>query len=163
MASISGMLNEHLGAALANVAARDEMKTILEGAKTILQTSPSMENRLRDATITVGAENTNVRAITIQLKDEEGNDMAVRTPVLAFLLADANGDAFVTTGGSTGIAIGTDGALLALVAKKVFLLISEADGDIDLTWTDTGTEAAYLALLMPNGRMVISAALTNAP
>lgn len=163
MATITGMLTERLRTAFTSQAAADEVKTILDGAKTILQTSPSMSGRLRDASITVGAENTNVRAITIQLKDETGADMAVRTPVLAFLLLDANGDAFAATGGSTGIAIGTDGALLALVAKKVFLLISEADGDIDLTWTDTGTEAAYLALLMPNGRMVISDALTNAP
>lgn len=115
-----------------------------------------------DASITVGAENTNVRAITIQLKDSNGHDVAERTVVEAFVFADANGDAFATTGGSTGIAIGTDGALLALVAKKAFILISEADGDIDLTWTDTGTEAAYLALRLPTGRVIISSALTNA-
>lgn len=116
-----------------------------------------------DATITVAAEDTNVRAITIQLKDSNGKDVADRTVVQAFVLADANGDAIAGTGGSTGIAIGTDGAILAtLVAKKAFTLISEADGDIDLTWTDTGTEAAYLALLLPTGRLVISAALTNA-
>lgn len=108
-----------------------------------------------------GAESTNVRAITIQLLDGDGNDMAFRTPVQVWVLADANGDAFVATGGSTGIAIGTDGALLALVAKKAFIAISEADGDIDLTWTDTGTEAAYLAVVLPTGRMVISSALTN--
>jgi hypothetical protein len=113
------------------------------------------------ATIVVGAEDTNVRAITVQLTDASGADIAVRQMVLAFVIADANGDAFVTTGGSTGIAIGTDGALLALVAKKAFILISEVDGDIDLTWTDTGTEAAYLALLLPTGKMVISAAMTN--
>ena len=114
-----------------------------------------------DATITVGAENTNVRAITIQLKDANGADIAYREMVDIFVLADANGDAFVTTGGSTGIAIGTDGALLTVVAKKYFVAISEADGDIDLTWTDTGTEAAYLAVRLPNGRLVISAAMTN--
>jgi hypothetical protein len=77
------------------------------------------------------------------------------------VLADANGDAFAATGGSTGIAVGTDGALLPIVAKKLFLAISEADGDIDLTWTDTGTEAAYLAVILPNGKMIVSAALTN--
>ena len=115
-----------------------------------------------DASITVGAENTNVRAITIQLKDANGKDIAYRETVMAYVFADANGDAFVATGGSTGIAIGTDGALLALVAKKAFILVSEADGDIDLTWTDTGTEAAYLALRLPGGRMVFSSALTNA-
>lgn len=115
-----------------------------------------------DAEITVGAEDNNVRDITIQLKDANGNDLTQRQMVMAVVLADAKGDAFATTGGSTGIEIGTDGALLALVAKKVFLLISEDDGDIDLTWTDTGSEAAYLGLILPNGRMIISDALTNA-
>lgn len=115
-----------------------------------------------DATITVGAEVTNVRAITIQLKDSNGNDVAERTMVRAHVMLDANGDAFAATGGSTGIAIGTDGAALAVVAKKSFILISEADGDIDLTWTDTGTEVAYLHLELPSGRRVVSDALTNA-
>jgi hypothetical protein len=114
------------------------------------------------ATITVGAESANARAITIQLTDGDGVDLAHRAAVLIAVLLDANGDAFVATGGSTGIAIGTDGALLAIVAKKLFLAISEADGDIDLTWTDTGTEAAYLCVIRPDGRIIASAALTNA-
>lgn len=111
--------------------------------------------------ITVGTENTNVRAITIQLKDGQGADLAIRGSVHIAVFADANGDAFVATGGSTGIAVGTDGALLPIVTKKLFLAVSEADGDIDLTWTDTGTEAAYLGIILPNGKLVISAALTN--
>lgn len=113
------------------------------------------------AGITVGAEVTNVRAIAIQLRDGQGNDLATRGAVQIAVFADANGDAFVATGGSTGIAVGTDGALLPLVAKKLFLAVSEADGDIDLTWTDTGTEAAYLGVILPNGKLVMSAALTN--
>lgn len=115
-----------------------------------------------DATITVGAENTNVRAITIQLKDSEGRDINYVESVMLVVYGDANKTSYVGTGGSTGIAIGTDGALLALVAKKVFIATSEADGDIDLTWTDTGTEAAYLGVHLPNGRVVMSSALTNA-
>ena len=115
------------------------------------------------ATITVGAEAADARAITVQLEDGQGNAIAHRAVVDVVVLADANGDAIVGTGGSTGIAIGTDGAILAtIVAKKVFKVISEADGDIDLTWTDTGTEAAYLGVILPNGRVVISDALTNA-
>lgn len=114
-----------------------------------------------DATITVGAEVANVRAITIQLKDAKGNDIDYVENVEIHMFANDAMTAYVTTGGSTGIAIGTDGALLALVAKKIFVATSEADGDIDLTWTDTGTEAAYLGLKLPNGRMIISGALTN--
>lgn len=119
-------------------------------------------NVAHHATILVAAEVSNARAITIQLLDSRGNDVNVRTPVQVHVLLDGNGDAFVVTGGSTGIAIGTDGALQTLVAKKEFIAISEADGDIDLTWTDTGTEAAFLMVVLPNGRYVISSALTNA-
>lgn len=114
-----------------------------------------------DATITVGAENTNVRAITIQLKDADGNDINYVETVELIVFLNAEKTAFVVTGGSTGIAIGTDGALQPIVAKKYFLATSEADGDIDLTWTDTGTEAAYLGVRLPNGRIVMSSALTN--
>ncbi|HCZ49798.1 MAG TPA: hypothetical protein DCZ11_12460 [Gammaproteobacteria bacterium] len=114
-----------------------------------------------DATITVGAEVSNVRAITIQLKDARGNDINYVETVEILVFTDATMTAFVGTGGSTGIAIGTDGALLALVAKKVFLATSEADGDIDLTWTDTGTEQAAVGVRLPNGRVVVSAAFAN--
>lgn len=115
-----------------------------------------------DASITVGDESANVRAITIQLKDIDGNDINYVETVEIILFLNAEMTAFVVTGGSTGIAIGTDGALLAVVAKKYFLATSEADGDIDVTWTDTGTEAAYLGVRLPNGRIVLSSALTNA-
>lgn len=115
-----------------------------------------------DASITVGAEAGDARAITIQLKDADGNDIDYVETVEVHMFLNAARTAYVVTGGSTGIAIGTDGALLALVAKKVFIATSEADGDIDLTWTDTGTEAAYLGLKLPNGKFIMSDALTNA-
>jgi ABC-type Fe3+-hydroxamate transport system substrate-binding protein len=116
-----------------------------------------------DATVTVGDESANVRAITIQLKDANGNDINYVETVEIIVFLNAAQTAFVVTGGSTGIAIGTDGALLAVVAKKYFLATSEADGDIDLTWTDTGTEAAFIGVRLPNGRIVMgSQALTNA-
>lgn len=114
-----------------------------------------------DASITVGAEDTNVRAITIQLKDANGNDINYVEEVELVLFLTADRLAYVTTGGSTGIAIGTDGALSTIVAKKVFRATSEADGDIDLTWTDTGTEVAFLGVKLPNGRYVMSSSLAN--
>jgi len=114
-----------------------------------------------DASIVVGAESTNVRAITIQLKDSNGEDIDYVEEVELVLFLNAARTAYVVTGGSTGIAIGTDGALSTIVAKKVFRATSEADGDLDLTWTDTGTEAAFLGVKLPGGRIVMSDALTN--
>lgn len=116
---------------------------------------------LAGATIAIGADVADSRAITIQLTDGLGNNITERHTVMAGVYLDANGDAPVVTGGSTGIVIGTDGMLFTIVAKKLFQLVSEADGDIDLTWTDTGTEVAYLGLHMPNGQLVMSGALTN--
>lgn len=114
-----------------------------------------------DASITVGAEDTNVRAITIQLKDANGNDINYVETVEIIVFSSAAMTAFAGTGGSTGLAIGTDGALLAVVAKKYFLATSEADGDIDLTWTDTGTETVAVGVRLPNGRVVVSEAFAN--
>lgn len=114
-----------------------------------------------DASITIGAEAANVRTITIQLKDSAGRDIDYVENFEIHVFTDATMTAYATTGGSTGVAIGTDGALLALVAKKVFVATSEADGDWDGTWTDTGTEQVAVGVRLPNGRMVISSAFAN--
>ena len=116
-----------------------------------------------DATVTVGDESTNVRTITIQLKDSNGNDINYVESFEMAVFTSAARTAFATTGGSTGIAIGADGALLALVAKKYFVCTSESDGDWDGTYTDTGTEACFVGIRLPSGRWVMgSQALTNA-
>lgn len=120
-------------------------------------TSPTV-----DAAITVGDEDTNVRDVTVQLKDINGIAIAFREMVELHVLLDANGSDWAATGGSTGIAIGASGKLITDVTKKKFTAISDATGVIALTWTDTGTEAAYLGVKLPNGRVVLSSALTNA-
>jgi hypothetical protein len=139
----------------------DSSTTAVTGLTATADELNTLAGAVGGATITVGAENTNVRAITIQLEDADGNDLASVQTVMIAVFADAGGLGVVATGGSTGIAIGTDGALLAIVAKKLFLATCEADGDIDLTWTDTGTEAAFLGVILPNGKIVMSAALAN--
>ena len=146
------------------------MTTIVQGAALGIEPTGNLSARgvaitqpCATATVTVGAEVANVRAITIQLQTASLADIAYAETVHVILFADAAKAAYVVTGGSTGISIGTDGALLALVAKKAFLVTSEADGDIDLTWTDTGSEAAYIGVRLPSGRIVMGdAALTNA-
>ena len=118
-----------------------------------------------NATITVSAEGAttaNTRDITIQLLDSENRDINYVETVEIIMFLTVDRLAFVVTGGSTGIDVGTDGALLDVVAKKMFLATSEADGDIDLEWLDTGTEAAFLGLRLPNGNYVMSDELTNA-
>lgn len=111
----------------------------------------------------IGAEAGNAINVAIQLKDSAGADLAVRGSVFAYLSDDANGDAIVATAPDGGWAIGTDGLLIPVVASKAAKLVSEADGDIDVTITHAaGAKTAYLILIMPDGKRVASGAITFA-
>lgn len=113
-----------------------------------------------DATITVVGEVSNEVDVTIQLTDANGDDLAVRGSVFAYLSDDANGDAIVVTAPDGGWAIDTDGLLIPVVAGKAAVLVSEADGDIALTITEAGAKTAYLIIVLPEGRLVASTVLT---
>ena len=121
-------------------------------------------HKCADVTMTVAAESpTNTIAVACQFKKADGSDMDEVVHAELFVFADAAGLAAATTGGSTGIAAGTDGALIStLVAKKHFVVSSEADGDLDLTFTDTATEEVYLGIRLPSGRMVFSTVIQMA-
>ena len=123
-----------------------------------------------DATIAVGDEVTNVINVAIQLLGANGKDMTQRGSVLAYLSDDAYGDSVVATEHSGAVAIGTDGLLIPVLtgvaasekAKTIFQLTSEADGDIDINITEAGTKTAYLVLVLPSGKLVVSGAITHA-
>ena len=100
----------------------------------------------------------------VTLLDSEGVAIDTVEEVEIHMFVTADRLAYVVTGGSTGITLGAagDGAILAIVAKKVFVATTEATGILNLDWLDTGTEAAFLGVKLPNGRYVMSSALTNA-
>ena len=109
------------------------------------------------ATIVVGATHTDTIAATIQLTDYEGDDMAVAGCVKAFLASDAGGLNVNVTALTTEMSIGSDGSIAVLLASKNYLLISEADGDIDITMGyTTGAKDFYLVVVLPNGKRVVS-------
>ena len=112
------------------------------------------------ATISVGTETDNVINVAIQLTDYLGNDLTNAASILAYCASDSAGLNIITKTFSTETAIGTDGSLGIILAKTMYQLTSEADGDIDLDFTDTGTNSCYLALVMPNGKLVVSDAIT---
>jgi len=116
-----------------------------------------------DANFTVGAEATNAINVAIQLLDREnGNEIAERVSLAWYLANDANGDTPSSVAPTGGAAIGTDGALIEWTANLSGLVISEIDGDIDITLTDTGTPTFYLVLVMPDGKLQVSGAITFA-
>lgn len=114
------------------------------------------------AKFTVGAEDTNVIGVAVQLIDRQnGNEINERIAMPWYLAGDANGDS-VASAPSGGIAIGTDGLLLEWTANVSGLVVSESDGDIDVAITDTGTPTLYLVLVAPDGKLLISGAITFA-
>lgn len=101
-----------------------------------VKNSPFRANSVCGASITVGAEATNVINVAIQLKDQDGRDLAVRGVVKGYLSNDANGDSLLTTLPTGGFAIGTDGVLIpdspaspgnALIAKGTLAISATAE------------------------------------
>jgi hypothetical protein len=122
---------------------------------------PYETSAVSSAEFTIGAETSNIINVGIQLKNGV-NDLDYRCALHAYLSTDAEGDDVVGTAPTT-VAIGTDGVCIPLVTGKCFLLISEADGDIDLNITlSSGAATYYLVLLLPNGKTVASGAITFA-
>jgi hypothetical protein len=121
---------------------------------------PAPTGIIADAVLTVGEVSNNAITVGIQLKDALGNDLAIRGAVHAYLSSNANGDALEAASGTLAVAGGTDGVLIETSTDNGFLLISEADGDIDVTVTQTAADAHYLVLVLPDGRLKASAVLT---
>lgn len=122
-----------------------------------------LQNAHLDASFTIGTETSNAINVAIQLKYDKSQADTARRGVFAYLSDDANGDSIVATAPDGGWAIGTDGLLIPVVASKAAQLVSESDGDIDVTITHAaGAKTVYLILVMPNGRLVASSAITFA-
>lgn len=116
-----------------------------------------------DAKITVGAEDTNVINVAVQMLDyDNGSEINERVQVGFYLSDDANGDSIAATAPSGGMAIGTDGLMIEWTDNKAGVLVCESDGDIDIDITETGADTWYLILVMPDGRLVASGAITFA-
>ncbi len=119
---------------------------------------------LVEPVFTIGAENAGAGTINvaIQLIDRKNKgEIAERVSLNWYLSADANGDA-IGTAHSGGAAIGTDGLLIEWTANLAGIVISEADGDIDITFTEAGALTNYLILVMPDGKLYASGAITHA-
>ena len=137
---------------------------ILDGGAATATVVMALEGAPRDAPLVVGAEGGGTTInVAIQLKDLAGDDLAVRGSVLAYLSDDANGDSIAAAAPSGGWAIGTDGLLIPVVANKCAQLVSEADGDIDVNVVEAGAATWYVILVLPNGKLKASGAVTFAP
>lgn len=120
-----------------------------------------LKNVVASASFTIGTEAGNAINVAIQLKDWNGADINYRAGLVWYLSSDATGDT-ISAAPASGIAIGTDGLLIEWTNNVSGWVVSESDGDIDVTITDAGTPTFYLNLILPGGKLVTSGAITFA-
>jgi len=116
-------------------------------------------NHVGRASISVGAEDNDSITVSVQLQDANGNDLDTPGAVQFYLSDDADGSSLAGTAPDT-VAAGTDGLMIENVANKAGLLVSEADGDIDVAIGENGSDTWYLVIVLPDGSLVISGAIT---
>lgn len=139
------------------------LRLMIGGLGQLISNSIEITHPAVTCTATVGVESANVRAITIQFKDSFGANIASAVHFRLMAMSSAAHVDLAAVGGSTGIAIGANGKILnTVVAKKIFDCASDATGLWTGTYTDVGTDVAFLAVRLPNGVLVPgSTALTN--
>lgn len=106
------------------------------------------------ASFTIGTEATNVINVAVKLNVQGG--------CFAYLSDNADGSTLAGTAPSGGVAIGTDGLLIESVTNKAWNVISESDGDFDIDITEAGADTWYLVLVLSDGTLAISGAITFA-
>lgn len=119
-------------------------------------------NQPVDATITItNAGSGGADTASVQLLGENGEALNGVGAVFCYLTKNADGSTVVTDSTDTSeIVIKTNGLYVEEVADVGGWLISESNGLIDLTITVITAHTAYLVLVMPDGRLVISSVMT---
>lgn len=116
-----------------------------------------------NATISIGTEAANAITVTVQLKDNGGANLARIGHVHAYLSDASTGVAISGTAPATSVAAGAAGKIVKeLTTKLAWWLQSNSSGVINLVITETGTPTWYLVIVLPDGRQVVSGAITFA-
>jgi len=117
------------------------------------------------STITLGAGGGTTQTATFQMKDADGNAIAAVHHIRVYMATDAAG-ATPSAAGCNGAATVSVGAEVKIhTAKLVWDLVTDANGSVVITFNNAGGGGAYtdrVVLVLPNGQVVVSAALNVA-
>lgn len=98
--------------------------------------------------------------VTMQAVDADGNDLKRVVCLPWFLSADSLGKV-IGSALSTAPLILSDGHLITEFASLSGMLVFEADGDAGIRLTDTNTNTHYLIIVLPDGSITASGAITH--
>ena len=117
---------------------------------------------VENVAITIGDQDVHTINVAVQLLDAQGESLAAGVSVLAFLADDDTGLSATGTAPAGHVAVGTNGGCTHLVTDKVFMLHADANGQLNIDVTDSGTSTWYLVLILPTGKRLVSNAITFA-
>lgn len=112
------------------------------------------------AEFTFGDEDNDVRKVTVQLVDANGQNVVGRHHVQGYISGDAEGDNLATA--PTTVAISEHGLMIEEISNSRFTLVTNAAGVVDFNITKAGAANYYIVLLMPTGKLVVSSILAFA-
>ena len=114
-------------------------------------------NLAASLTFSIGAEAANVILVTVQVKNENNDNLATKVGLRFYLSSDAAG---ITPATVTTIAAGASGGVTdATTSSGVLITTAAGLGIISLT-AGTGAVTRYLNVIMPNGEIVTSSVIT---
>ena len=111
-----------------------------------------------DVTITVAAENTNVINVDIDALDATGDNVDRAVSFIAWVSDTAATDIAGTVPDT--VAAGTNGSVAALITSGLLVVTTDSSGNVDIDITEDGADTWYLNILLPNGRVESSGAIT---
>ena len=111
----------------------DAVISVLEAGLSSKHLAAHAGDAIASAEATIGAEGSNTINVAIQLLDSEGENLATRGAIKAYLSNDANGDSLATNAPSGGCAIGTDGVLISVTPALTNALLVDGALAIDAT------------------------------
>ncbi len=137
----------------------------------------SLSNSLNDrfagrdvgsASFAIGDETTNEIIVTCTLKDREGRPMQKQAAVAGYISSAADGSVVqpptsgLTIAGETLGIVMVNGATNTLGGNHFMVVCEAATGIVEISITETGADTFYVVLIMPNGDLVVSDAVTHA-
>ena len=123
------------------------------------------EGALFSATFSIGTEandTANVITVGIQLTDYFGQSLAVPASCMAYIADDAVGVTAGTAHSTSPVIEGAIGVMRILTTDVCWQLNSTAAGLLSIDFEDDGTQTVYLVLVAPDGRLIVSDAITHA-
>lgn len=127
----------------------------------LVQTGIEQAEQVGGVTYTIGTEAANVIIVACQLTDENGVALAVAGNVRQYVSSVSTGLDYEASP-PDAVAISTNGSLYKSGGDSLteWSVTSEANGLIGISITHSGADTFYLVTVLPNGRIVVSGAIT---